>query len=90
LAAEALHCYERAAEQGHVEAQVNARILYARGEGVERDLLEARKWLQRAADLGYPRAMLVLEQYAPVLTPTESQTTSNATQAHPGLASNVR
>jgi TPR repeat protein len=48
--------YRRAAEAGHVEAQYNLASMLAEGEGCERDLPAARKWLSRAVAGGYEYA----------------------------------
>ena len=44
--------YRTAAEQGHVNAQVNLGSLYFDGEGVPQDYAEAVRWYRRAADQG--------------------------------------
>ena len=36
--------------------------LYSRGDGVKRDLEEARRWLKKAADAGNPVAVEVLKR----------------------------
>ena len=42
----------RAARLGFVDAQLDLSRLYADGHGVERDDVEAHKWLDLAASLG--------------------------------------
>jgi 5-methylcytosine-specific restriction endonuclease McrA len=59
--AEAVKWFHKAAEQGHVEAQlVLGGKAYARGIGVSQNRVEAMKWLHMAAEQGYPYAQAVL------------------------------
>lgn len=51
------------AQQGDPIAQFNLSRLYIAGEGVERDAVAARKWVDAAAHQGYPPAMFALGQY---------------------------
>lgn len=44
---------EKAAEQGVAEAQHDLGMRYVKGDGAEKDLVEAAKWFQRSADQGY-------------------------------------
>ena len=44
--------YQRAAEQGSVDAQMTLGGLYAAGEGVAKDDAEAARWYRRAAEQG--------------------------------------
>jgi TPR repeat protein len=48
--------YERAAKQGHAQAQYNLARLYATGQGVPRDQDQALRWVRSAASQGYPPA----------------------------------
>jgi TonB family protein len=48
----------RAAEAGSGSAQVNLGVRYARGDGVERDDVEAFKWFSAAADQGIATGQL--------------------------------
>ena len=48
------------AEQGDPVAQIRIGGLYADGDGVPRDYLEASKWFRRAAELGSARAQFNL------------------------------
>jgi TPR repeat protein len=48
--------YEKAAEQGHPEAQYNLARLYATGQGVTRDQEQALRWVRAAASQGYAPA----------------------------------
>ena len=59
-AAEAARIYRRAAERGHVGAQVNLGRMYSDGRGVPRDAAEAVHWYRRAADQGHPFAQFNL------------------------------
>jgi len=58
--AEAVIWYRRAAEQGHVAAQVNLGFMYADGEGVPQDDVEAVRWYRLAADQGFAAAQFNL------------------------------
>src|SRR5471032_1189211 len=52
--------FEKAANAGHRRAQINIGILYFRGQGVARDLVQARAWLEKAAADGDPYALYTL------------------------------
>ena len=41
------------AEDGSTKAQYRLGMLYFQGKGVDRDMVEARKWLRMAADKGH-------------------------------------
>ncbi len=56
----AVELFEKAANAGHVRAQINLGILYMRGLGVPRDLVNARAWLEKAAASGDPQALYTL------------------------------
>ena len=56
----AVELFERAAAAGHRRAQINLGILYFRGQGVTRDLVQARAWLEKAAADGDPYALYAL------------------------------
>jgi hypothetical protein len=56
----AAQLFEQAARAGHRRAQLNLGILYLRGQGVPRDLAEARAWLQKAAAGDDPYALYAL------------------------------
>jgi uncharacterized protein len=49
--------YQKAAEQGHVEAEYNLGRLYATGQGVPRDQEQAVRWIRAAATQGYAPAL---------------------------------
>jgi TPR repeat protein len=58
--ARALDLFQKAAAAGHTRAQINLGILYMRGLGVPRDLVNARAWLEKAAASGDPQALYTL------------------------------
>jgi hypothetical protein len=47
-------------QQGGAEAQYNLGWMYANGEGVPKDEMEAMKWYRKAADQGYAQAQYSL------------------------------
>jgi TPR repeat protein len=57
---EAVRWYRAAAEQGHKDGLAGLADMYAKGEGVDRDLGEARSLYEKAADAGQDRAARVL------------------------------
>lgn len=57
---EAVRWYRAAADQGHKEGLAGLADMYAKGEGVEKDLAEARSLYEKAADAGQDRAARVL------------------------------
>ncbi|MFI5002802.1 MAG: tetratricopeptide repeat protein, partial [Reyranellales bacterium] len=56
----AAELFEQAAAAGHRRAQINIGILYFRGQGVARDLVQARAWLEKAAAGDDPYALYAL------------------------------
>jgi TPR repeat protein len=54
--AEALKCFQRAAEQGNATAQCNIGVMYQNGDGMETDYAEAARWFLRASRNGSARA----------------------------------
>ncbi len=58
--AKAFELFELAANAGHQRAQINLGILYMRGQGVARDLVQARAWLEKAAANEDPYALYAL------------------------------
>lgn len=58
--ARAVELFEKAAEADHKRAQLNLGTLYFRGQGVPRDLIQARSWLEKAASDGDPYALYAL------------------------------
>lgn len=61
---EAIAYYRKAAAQGDAEGEFGLGSMYAAGEGVKRDPVEARKWMARAAEKGHATAInAVAEAY---------------------------
>src|SRR5262249_51869341 len=56
----ALELFEKAATLGNQRAQINVGILYSRGQGTARDLVQARSWLEKAAARNDPYALYAL------------------------------
>lgn len=57
---EAVAYYRKAAEQGDAEGEFGLGTMYASGEGVKRDLSEARKWITRAAEKNHASAVVTI------------------------------
>lgn len=57
----AVGCFMIAAEGGHSEAQYMLGFCYHRGFGVNRNLLKAREWYEKAAKQGHAKARQHLE-----------------------------
>jgi TPR repeat protein len=53
---QALVCWQKAADKGHVEAIYNLGYMYASGRGVKQDYKKAAEFCQKAADMGYMKA----------------------------------
>ncbi len=53
---QAIAWYQKAANQGHAEAQSNLGRIYYRGLGVEYDVIKANVWYQKAANQGHAEA----------------------------------
>lgn len=53
---EAANCFLVSASQGYVDAQYNLGQLYEVGLGIEKNLTEAKKWYQKAANQGHNSA----------------------------------
>lgn len=58
----ALWWFEQAAELGHPEAQINMGLIYANGEGVDRDLDKALYWYSKAAAQGNGLARIAFDE----------------------------
>jgi TPR repeat protein len=56
----ALRHFKAAAELGQVEAQYYTGLMYANGEGTDRNFDEAAKWYQKAAERNQPDALVQL------------------------------
>ncbi len=54
--------FRQAAGQGNRRAQYQLGLLYARGDGVRKNLVKAREWLYKAAMQGHPKAQFYLGQ----------------------------
>jgi TPR repeat protein len=52
----AMREWQPIAEQGDANAQYNLGLLYARGQGVEKNPQEAARWYEKAAEQGVPAA----------------------------------
>ena len=67
-----------AAEEGHAEAQFSLGMMYARGEGVEKNETQAVRWLRLAAKQGYAYAQDILDNMSEIEGATESVGGSDA------------
>jgi uncharacterized protein len=55
--------YRKSAEQGNPEGMYGLGVMTAAGEGLkEKNPAEGRRWIEKAAALGHPRAIIVLAQ----------------------------
>ena len=60
---EAVALYRKAAEQGDADGMFGLGVLTAAGEGVaKKDLLEGRRWIRKAAEMGHKQAIGVMAQ----------------------------
>lgn len=59
---EAIAYYRKAAAQKDPDGQFGLGTMYASGEGVKRDFVEARKWITLAAEKGHAGAINALAQ----------------------------
>ncbi len=50
---QAAQWFRKSAEQGSAQAQSNLGVMYADGDGVDKNMDEAIKWLKKAAEQGY-------------------------------------
>ena len=57
---QAVEYYRAAAEHGNVRGIVGLAEMYSKGEGVDKDLNEGRKYYTRAAEMGHAGSMRVL------------------------------
>jgi len=60
--ADAVPFFQQASEQGNRRAQYQLGLLYARGDGVQKNLMKARELLHKAAMQGHPKAQFYLAQ----------------------------
>lgn len=58
----AFEYYMKAAEHNHVYAQYAVAVAYATGQGINRNMQEAKRWLKSAAVLGHGDARKKLEE----------------------------
>ena len=58
---------EKAAEQGHADAQHLLGLMYSYGDGVPEDQARAAAWLEKAAEQGHADAQRNLEIIEEVL-----------------------
>jgi TPR repeat protein len=58
--ATAVGWFEKAAAQGHILAQYNLGLAYARGSGVPPDAVKAGQWFRAAADQGDAQSQFML------------------------------
>jgi len=56
----ALREFKPLAESGHKNAQFQLGLLYAFGEGVQKDLSLASEWFHRSAEQGHARSQVIL------------------------------
>ncbi len=59
---EAVVYYRKAADHGNADGEFGLGRMYLTGEGVRRDVAEARKWITRAAERGHMQATAALAQ----------------------------
>ena len=59
--------FRKAAEQGHVHAQLNLGVRCLAAKGVERDEAAAAAWFKEAAEQGHTKAVGALVQVMPPL-----------------------
>lgn len=57
---QAVDFWQKAAENGHVEATYNLGCMYASGRGVKQDYKKASEFCQKAAENGYVKALFNL------------------------------
>lgn len=59
---EAVEWYKKAAEQGNAEAEFHLGTMYGAGEGVKKDLNQARIWIERAAQKDFLAAVSAMAE----------------------------
>jgi TPR repeat protein len=65
---EAARWFRKAAEQGSASGQTSLGFLYANGQGVPQDYIEAHKWANLAAASGHKNAVLLRDRLASSMT----------------------
>ena len=68
---QALEWYLKAAEQGSFSAQSNLAAQYAIGRFLEKDFVEAYKWVILAGIIGYRNAQIRKDALAKKMTPEQ-------------------
>ena len=68
---EAVKWFQKAAEQGNVDAQVSLGARHAFGEGTPKDFIRAHMWFVIAASQGRPRSRDKFKKY---LSPAQLET----------------
>merc|ERR1712118_404405 len=58
----AVEGFDKAAQQGNMDAAVNLGMCYMSGRGVTKDPAEGQRWLKTAAEQGHERAKTMLAQ----------------------------
>lgn len=58
----AFNYYLKGAKSNHVYAQFSVALAFATGQGVKRDMQEAKRWLKSAASLGHGEAQHKLKE----------------------------
>jgi len=56
----AMHCFKKAAEGGHAEAQCGIAICFVGGMGIEKNIQQAEYWAKKSSEQGNPYAMAVM------------------------------
>ena len=64
----AIHWYRMAAERGYAHAQKNLAGMYATGEGMKQDVIEAMKWLTLSSEQDNPEGKQMKAQLEPLLS----------------------
>jgi TPR repeat protein len=60
----AVKWFQKAADQGHADAQVNLAHCYEHGLGISKNKGQALIWLQKAADQGHESAKKLCQEAA--------------------------
>ena len=80
--------YRRAADQGNAQAQNNLGTMYALGQGVPQDYVQAHMWFSLSVALGDPFGQRNRDQAAALLTPAQLAESERLLRAwRPGPAS---
>ena len=57
-----MYWYRKDADEGHSWSQYSVGQMYENGEGVAKNIPEAKKWYQKAAEQGYQDAINALNR----------------------------